>query len=274
MSNAKLRRRPPLLRSLPYFPPALIAVALAAFVPSSMALLPLLAASTLCMAAVCHAIGFDPEPSFLTTVLRRGAIHLLLFAAYAAIVFALVAWPLLALSAAPSLAATMGLCAALVAALALLWRFWPVFGLVFLWDDAFPHDQEHSWIFTALARSTTFAWHLTGEQEHFFTRFLPAGLAYLALAFGALVLTGVGSVLPEELRTAALFLYAAAVLPLCTLVAANRTLRALLCETWRERRTRHSDESAPAPATPAAPVPVTEPPETPAVDGGAPAAAP
>lgn len=246
MPNSKLRRRPPLLRSLPYFLPAFAAVALAAFGVSSLALLPLLLASTLCMAAVCHAIGFDPEASFLRTSLRRGAIHLILFAVYAAIVFALVAWPLLALSAAPSLVATLGLCVALVAALAVLWRLWPMFGLVFLWDDAFPSEPEHSWISTAFARSIAFAWHLTGAQEHFFSRFLPAGLAYLALAFGALALTGVGSVLPEELRTAALFLYAVVLLPLCTLVAANRTLRALLCETWRERRTKQGDEVPPA----------------------------
>ncbi|MGH8213161.1 MAG: hypothetical protein ACREPP_08050, partial [Rhodanobacteraceae bacterium] len=71
MPNSKLRRRPPLLRSLPYFLPALIVVAMAAFGVSSLALLPLLIASTLCMAAVCHAIGFDPEASFLRTLLRR-----------------------------------------------------------------------------------------------------------------------------------------------------------------------------------------------------------
>ncbi|HWG10112.1 MAG TPA: ankyrin repeat domain-containing protein [Rhodanobacteraceae bacterium] len=271
MSNPKLRRRPPLLRSLPHFLPALAAVALAAFVTSSLALLPLLLANTLCMAAMCHAIGFDSEPSFLRTALRRGPIHLILFAAYTAIVFGLVAWPLLALSSAPSLVATLELCAALIVALALLWRLWPVFGLVFLWDDAFPQDQQHSWISTAFARSIAFAWHLTGAREHFFSRFLPAGIAYLALAFGALALTGVGSLLPDELRTAALFVYAAMMLPLCTLIAANRTLRALLCETWRERKTaRQHEETAPAVTTqPPAPSPAVQ--VEPAIEPAAPA---
>nr|MDQ2972060.1 hypothetical protein [Pseudomonadota bacterium] len=228
MSNAKPRRRPPLLQSLPYFLTALAAVALVAFSASPLALLPLLIANVLCMAAVCHAIGFDPEPSFLRTVLRRGATHLILFTLYTALVFALIAWPLMALSLAPSLGATLGLCAALVVALALLWRLWPVFGLVYLWDDAFPEGEESSWISTALMRSITFAWHLTGEQEHFFAHFLPAAMAYLVLAFGALALAGIGSVLPDELRTASLILYALVALPLCTLLAANRTLRGLL----------------------------------------------
>jgi len=261
MPNAKPRRRPSLLRSLPCFLPALAAVALAAYGTHTLALLPLLIANTLCMAAMCHAIGFDPETSFLRTVVRRGAAHLILFSLYTAIVFGLIAWPLLALSQAPSLFATLGLCAALVAALALLWRLWPAFGLVFVWDDAFPEGGERSWISTALSRSITFAAHLTSEQEHFFTHFLPAALAYLALAFGALAFTGIGTVLPDELRTAALFLYAVALLPICTLIAANRTLRTLLCESRGKRKPTDDEPPQPDPgmAPPPRPAPAQEP---------------
>ncbi|HEX7112837.1 MAG TPA: hypothetical protein VF216_10355, partial [Mizugakiibacter sp.] len=187
MPNAKPRRRPPLTKSLPYFLPALACVALAALAVHPLVLIPLLAANTLALAAVCHAIGFEPEADFLSTVLRRGAAHLVLFTAYVALVLLLVAWPLVTLTHAPSLAGTLLLSTALVVALAALWRLWPAFGLLVLWDDAFPDEGERSWIFTAIARSVAFARHLAADQEHrFFTHFLPTAITLLVLAFGAL----------------------------------------------------------------------------------------
>ncbi|HET7360032.1 MAG TPA: ankyrin repeat domain-containing protein [Rhodanobacteraceae bacterium] len=231
----KSRRRPPLPSSLIWFLPALVMVAVAGLAAHPLMLIPLLVANALAMGAVCHAIGFDPEPSFGRTVLRRGAAHLVLFTAYTALVLLLVAWPLVALSATPSLGAVVLLSIALAVALAVLWRVWPAFGLVFVWDDAFAESDERSWIFTAVARSVTFARHLSAE-ERFFTHFLPAAACLLLLAFGALVLSGLYGVLPSELRTAALVLYALVLLPLCCLVIANRTLRALLCEARGARR--------------------------------------
>ncbi|HEX7111411.1 MAG TPA: ankyrin repeat domain-containing protein, partial [Mizugakiibacter sp.] len=115
-----------------------------------------------------------------------------------------------------------------------------------------------SWIFTAIARSVAFARHLAADQEHrFFTHFLPTAITLLVLAFGALALTGLYGVLPQELRTAALLLYGFVLLPLGNLVIANRTLRALLCD---RRRARHGGGNAKAnagtrsPAPPAPPV--------------------
>ena len=74
MPYSKSHRRPaPLLSSLAWFVPGLIAVAIAAIGSHPLTLIPLLLANTLTMAAVCHAIGFDPEPHFGRTALRRGA---------------------------------------------------------------------------------------------------------------------------------------------------------------------------------------------------------
>ncbi|HEX7371073.1 MAG TPA: ankyrin repeat domain-containing protein [Rhodanobacteraceae bacterium] len=247
MFQAKSHRRPSLSRSLPCFLPSLVAVFLAIWIPPAWerySLLLLLISASLSMAAVCYAMGFGCEPTFTRTALRRGSAHLIALVIHTAIVFILIAWPLMMLSQAPSLTATLGLCVALVIALIVLWRAWPVFGLVFEWDDAFPAGEEHSWITTALARSFSFARHLTRGRDLFLTHFLPASLAQLAIAFCALSLAGVGANLPDEIRTAALFLFAVVVLPVCSLIVANRTFRLLF-----DARTRPMSPT-PAPLPP------------------------
>ncbi len=234
MSPPRSRRRPPLLQALAWFVPGLLAVAAAGMAIHPLTLIPLLLANALTMAAICHAIGFDPEPRFGRTVLRRGAAHLVMFSSYTALVFVLVAWPMLQLGHAPSLAAALALAAALVIALVVLWRVWPAFGLVFVWDDAYPCQRDGSWIFTATLRSIAFGRHLSHE-ERFFSHFLPAALSLLVLAFGAIALAGLYGILPSELRIVALALYGVVLLPLGCLVIANRTLRALLCERGDRR---------------------------------------
>jgi hypothetical protein len=243
MTQPKSRRRPPFLHALTWFIPGLLAVALASLVTHPLTLIPLLLANALTMAAICHAIGFDPEPRFRRTVLRRGAAHLVMFTGYTVLVFVLVAWPMLQLTHAPRLSAVLLLAAALVLALVALWRLWPAFGLVYVWDDAYPSQRDGSWIFTATLRSMAFGRHLSHE-ERFFSHFLPAAFSLLVLAFGAIALTGLYGVLPPEPRTAALVIYGAVLLPLGCLVIANRTLRALLCESRQSRRRDDARDTA------------------------------
>ena len=235
MAYSKTRRPPPFLQALAWFIPGLVAAAIAALGAHPLALIPLLVANALTMAAVCHAIGFDPEPRFGRTVLRRGAAYLVMFTGYVVLVFALVAWPMLRLNQSHSLGAALLLAGALVVALAALWRVWPAFGLVYVWDDAYPAQSDGSWIFTATARSLAFGRHLSRE-ERFFTHFLPAAFSLLVLAFIGIALTGLYGVMPSELRTAALVIYGVLLMPLGCLVIANRTLRALLCESRRPAR--------------------------------------
>lgn len=235
MTLPKSRRRPPFLQALAWFVPGLLAVAAAGLATHPLTLVPLLLANALTMAAICHAIGFDPEPRFVRTVLRRGAAHLVMFTGYTALVFVLVAWPMLQLNLSHGLSAALALAATCVIALAVLWRLWPAFGLVFVWDDAYPRQSDGSWIFTATLRSLAFGRHLSSE-ERFFSHFLPAALSLLVMAFVAIALTGLYGVLPSELRIAALAVYGVVVLPLGCLIVANRTLRALLCTRSGKRR--------------------------------------
>lgn len=256
MANPK-RRRPPLIKALPWFLPALAAVACAGLTASPLALIPLLLANALAMGAVCHAIGFDPEQSYLRTTLRRGSAHVVMFTVYTFVVFVLVAFPVLKLTQAPTLGSALLLAAALVAALAVLWRVWPAFGLLFLWDDAYPEDSNTgSWIFTAVARSVSFGRHLSAE-DRFFSHFVPAALGLLVLAFCAVALSGLYGVFPSEMRIAALAIYGVVLLPVCGMVIANRTLRALLCDRRGHIRTARTEpRREPAFETPVAPAPI------------------
>jgi uncharacterized protein len=256
MPPIKSRRPSSVLTSLIWFVPGFIVAGIAAAVGAHPAtLILLLLANTLTMAAVCHAIGFDPEPDFIRTVLRRGAAHLTMSTCYVALVFLLIAWPMLRLTQQPTLGASLLLAAALVVALTVLWRLWPAFALVFVWDDAYPaHDKhEGSSLFTATARSITFGRHLSRE-EHFFSHFLPSALALVILSFAAIALSGLYVVLPSEMRTAAIVLYAVVILPLGCLVIANRTLRVMLYEGRGSKRKEaaRNERSEPTMARPAA----------------------
>lgn len=239
MPRPKPTRLAAFVASLPYFLPAAICLLIAAFVVHPATLLLLLGANSLALAAVCHGLGFDLENSFARTVLRRGAAHFVLLASYSAAVMLLLGWPLAWLLQAGSLAATMCLSAAVVVALLLLWRVWPSFGLVLVWDDAYPEDEQGSWILTAVSRSVSFARHLTGEHELFFSHGLPVAMAQLVLVVLAIGIAGLGQGLPSELRTLVLIVYVVA-LPLAQLLIANRCLRALLTA----RRARYAEPPA------------------------------
>jgi ankyrin repeat protein len=244
--RAKPSRLAAFVSSLPYFLPVAVCLLIAAFVVHPATLLLLLGANSLALAAVCHGLGFDLEDSFVRTVLRRGAAHFVLIATYTAAVMLLLGWPLAWLLQGGSLAATMCLSAAVVVALLLLWRVWPAFGLVLVWDDAYPEDEAGSWILTAVSRSVSFARHLTGEHELFFSHGLPVAMAQLVLVVLAVGIAGLGQGLPSELRTLALIVYVVT-LPLAQLLIANRCLRALLTA----RRARYAEPRPVADESPA-----------------------
>lgn len=232
------------LAILGHLVPAWLLFGLAAVAPDSLSLILLLVADTVAMTGICRAIGFDMEISYPRSIARRGLAYFVPLTAYTAFVAAVLAGPAWWLSLDGSLPAALLLSAALFASVFALWRVWPIFALPFLWDDAYPRDDERvSWLSTALRRSLAFARHLTREHELFLGYGFPAGLALLFLATGALALAGLGGFLAGEMRIVALAVYAFFVAPAAHLVLANRTLRALLADA-RSARKRETGEAA------------------------------
>jgi len=228
--------------------PAWLCFVLAAVLDHPLSLILLLAGNALAMTGICRAIGFEMEPSFARSIARRGLAYFVLLTLYTAFVAAIVAAPAWWLARDGSLAAALGLSAAVAVALFALWRIWPAFALPFVWDDAYPHgDERGSWLLTALRRSLAFARHLTREHELYVGYGLPAGIALLALTTGMLALAGLGGFLAGEVRVVALALYACVVVPLAHLVLANRGVRALIADARRvRRRAEPAAEASPA----------------------------
>jgi len=232
--------------------PAWLAFALAAPVQHPLTFVLLLIGNSLAITGLCHALRLDMESSFRRSIARRGLAYFVLLTAYSAVVTLLVAGPGWWLARDDSLPAALAVSVALVVALFALWRLWPAFALVFIWDDAYPSEERGSWLLGALRRSLAFARHLTGAQDLFFRYGLPSGLALLAIVVGALALTGLGGGLPNEIRIAALAIYAVVVVPVAHLVIINRTLRAVLSDARHSGRRAAQTAGANHGASPAA----------------------
>jgi ankyrin repeat protein len=226
--------------------PAWLAFALAAPAQHPLTFVLLLIGNALALTGICHALGLDTESSLWRSIARRGLAYFVMLTTYTAFVAALIAGPAWWLARDGSLPAALTLSVALFASLFALWRFWPAFALPLIWDDAYGSEERGSWLLGALGRSVAFARHLTGAHDLFFAYGVPAALALLAIAAGALALTGLGGYLPSEFRIVALALYAVIVVPLAHLVIINRSLRAVLVDARRARRreTRNTENAA------------------------------
>jgi ankyrin repeat protein len=229
--------------------PGWLLFSLAALIEHPVSLILLLLGNALVMTAVCRSIGFDRDSSFVRSMARRGLAYFIPLSAYTALVAAAVAMPAWWLMRDGSLQAALALSAALMLSLFVLWRVWPAFALPLLWDDAYPEEgARDSWLLTVLQRCYAFARHLTREHDLFFTSGLPASVAMLLLAIGALALSGVGGLLSGEVRIVVLAIYALVIAPLAHLLIVNRCLRAMLADA----RSRHHREEVVEPELPPA----------------------
>lgn len=216
------------LARLRHFLPALAPVALAAVIDHPGALFLLLLAQPLYLAGAVSFLGYALDSDHTTLALRRGIPFLLLLCAYALAVALLVATPLVAIAREASALNAIALSAGVLLSIAALARIWPAFGLVFLWDDAYPDAPQGSWIVAAVRRSLAFAVHLARERDPWLSIGLPVVLALLAVVAGAMALTGLAGALPSELRIGALWLWALLLCPVAHLLLAYRCEHLLL----------------------------------------------
>jgi ankyrin repeat protein len=229
------------------FVPAVIVFTAAGMLhhPSAIALL--LVADALTMTAICQVVGLARERTFTANVLRRGSAYALLLTGYAALVALLISYPLWWLESDPTLAATLALTTAVVAALLLPWRLWPAFGIVFAWR------RKRRKLDSILFLSVGFARQLTSQNDLFFSHGLAVGLCLLVLVTGAMSLAGILAVLPEQIRIPALAGYALVLAPLAHLIIVNRCMGAALVERRRERADATTEVVAPSETSAAEP---------------------
>lgn len=253
MPNTAARPRS-LLVGLARFLPALLCFAAAIPFDDPLVLVLFLAGDALMLTAICAGIGFDMDIDFGRSMARRGLTGFVLTSLYTMLLAALLAVPAWWLVHDPSLLGALGLSAALLVGLLMLWRLWPAFVLPFVWDDAYPADGRGSWLLAALRRSMAFARHLTGEHELFFSHGLLSALSLLLVSVGALALATIGAGLAVELRVSAIVLYALVVVPLAYLTVATRCVNAMLTDARVQRLSRQQPDEAPSGELPAADV--------------------
>lgn len=172
------------------------------------------------------------------------ATYLAMLSAYTLVGAALVGYPLRWMHDSASLGAALGISAALVLTLLLLWRVWPAFGLTGI-------DARHRRSASPRAAPRgplAVAWELTADNEMFFGHGLVVALALCALTQGAFVVSGMGMPLAPPTHWIALVIYALLALPLSWIVV-RYGVWALRLDRRRERGERLPQRLASAPAT-------------------------
>lgn len=227
----------PVIADLRFLVPGILLILAGAFVPPWAATLLIVLAQPALAAGAARVLGYELDDDFPGLWFRRGSVALCGLLLYAAIVLAMIGWPLheVLQSRTPMLALVLsgGFLVAIGAAL----RLWPAPGLALVWDDAY----EGRGLLRALDRSTVFALHLTGQQgdRHFGAGVLVA-LGWIALVLGAAALSGFTPLLPPAWRQPGWIAYALLLAPWVHVLTLWRTAALLIVA---------DDEVGTAPAT-------------------------
>jgi ankyrin repeat protein len=213
---------------------------------------PVLALPLFLLAAV-QAAGYRYEPAYFSALRARGLPALLLCLGGVAGTAALLGWPAWRLMQTGALGAVLMLSLAAAVALLALWRVWPAFGLVFLWDEATARGA-----FAAPSRCLQMARNVPDSHEGDGLRGLFAATALLILFGGAAALAWAGLWSDASLRNGLLLIYALLLAPLASWAAIELTARRLLEEVEPVAEAALNPMEFSPPSTPLEGVTVTE----------------
>ncbi|MEO6064444.1 MAG: ankyrin repeat domain-containing protein, partial [Lysobacterales bacterium] len=218
---------------LRYFLPALALTAPVAFITHPATLLLLLLALPLYAAAAARMLRACDDATWFELLGRGALAYLLMELLLAALVAALVGWPTSQLLRTPDAASAVWLSLGVAVLLLLMWRLWPVFGLVWVWDNATVAESEGSASLAALRRSWAFALPLTRGFAHALSG-LGVSLTLSLLVVGGFCLAGLGpfGAWPADLRIAVLLVWGFLLAPLTSLLT-----------LWRCQRLLHSEHA-------------------------------
>jgi hypothetical protein len=217
----------------------------------------LLVADSACLLAVSRTAGLRRADGWRDEI-SDATIYLAMLTVYTTFGIVLVGYPLHWLHRNASLGVVLGLSAAAVLALLVLWRAWPAFALAGM------NARRMHAIESGVRKPQNYlpiAWRLTADNEIFFGHGLLASLALFGLTQGALALSNLSAPIAPDMRPAMLAAYAVLALPL-TWIVVQRGAVALLIDRRRLRA-----EITPPADTPAVPMKaVAPPPEGPPTD--------
>ncbi len=228
---------------LRYFVPALALAAPVAFTTHPATLILLLLATPLYAAAAARMLRARQDASWPSLLGHGTLAYLLMVVALAILVAALLGWPAAQLLRHPDASSAVWLSLGVALLLLVLWRVWPVYGLVWVAGEARERADQASASLHALRMALDFSLPLTRGFAHAFDG-LGVSLALSLLMVGAFCLAGLCGVLPPDLRLAALLVWGLLLAPLASLLV-----------LWRCQRLLAGERDLPLPESPPALMP-------------------
>lgn len=214
-----------MIADLRFLVPGIVLILAGLALPPWATLVLLVLAQPLLAAGAARVLGYELDDDFAGLLARRSPLQLGWLLLYAALVLAMIGWPLQALLHERTPLLAVALSAGFLATVGAALRWWPAPGLALVWDDAYVSGSR----LRALDRCAAFALHLTGRQgdRHFGVGVL-VSLLLILLVLGAALASGFVPEWPPRWRGPLLIGYAFVLAPAVHLLLLWRTAALLL----------------------------------------------